>query len=114
MTTTAKPSFQDFLDWLEARRKEGQVVYGEQAQAWSVLGHPEVNQLLHDASVFSSDMTPVMPKGDDQPSLFSKGNFVQMDDPRHRYLRGGHHRSQKAESASHDFLCHRPQPDSAG
>jgi cytochrome P450 len=87
MTTTAKPTLQDFLDNLEGLRKDGQVVYAEKQQAWMVLGHPEVNEVLHNATVFGSDLSELVPM-QDEFALFQKGNFIQMDDPRHKQLRG--------------------------
>ncbi|MFC0545050.1 cytochrome P450 [Kutzneria chonburiensis] len=87
MTTTARPTLQDFLDYLEGLRKEGQVVFADKQQSWMVLGHPEVNEVLHNAAVFGSDMSELVPMSEDF-ALFQKGNFIQMDDPRHRQLRG--------------------------
>jgi cytochrome P450 len=87
MTTTARPTLQDFLDYLEDFRKQGQVVYAEKQQSWMVLGHPEVNEVLTNAHVFGSDMSALIPT-QDEFALFQKGNFIQMDDPRHRQLRG--------------------------
>jgi cytochrome P450 len=87
MTTTAKPTLQDFLDYIEGFRKQGQVVYAEQQQSWLVLGHPEVNEVLSEPHRFSSDLSELIPVRDEF-ALFQKGNFIQMDDPRHRQLRG--------------------------
>jgi cytochrome P450 len=87
MTTTAKPTLQDFLDYIEGFRKQGQVVYAEQQQSWLVLGHPEVNEVLSEPHRFSSDLSALIP-AQDEFALFQKGNFIQMDDPRHRQLRG--------------------------
>ncbi|MEV6610949.1 cytochrome P450 [Kutzneria sp. NPDC051319] len=87
MTTTAKPTLQDFLDYLEGLRAQGQVMYDERSQSWMVLGQPEVNEVLHNARVFGSDLSELVPSQDDF-ALFQKGNFVQMDDPRHKQLRG--------------------------
>jgi cytochrome P450 len=87
MTTTAKPTLQDFLDYIEGFRKQGQVVFAEQQQSWLVLGHPEVNEVLSEPHRFSSDMSELIP-AQEEFTLFQKGNFIQMDDPRHRQLRG--------------------------
>jgi cytochrome P450 len=87
MTTTAKPTFQDFLDYLEGLRKQGQVVFAEQQQTWLVLGHPEVVHVLSEPRAFGSDLSSLIPM-QEEFALFRKGNFVQMDDPRHRQLRG--------------------------
>ncbi|QUQ71560.1 cytochrome P450 [Kutzneria sp. CA-103260] len=87
MTTTAKPTLQDFLDFIEGHRKQGQVVYSEKQQTWLVLGHPEVNEVLSEPHVFGSDMSELVPLQEEM-ALFQKGNFISMDDPRHRQLRG--------------------------
>ena len=87
MTTTAKPTLQDFLNHLEGLRAQGQVVYAEQQQAWMVLGHPEVNEVLHNAAGYGSDLSALIPP-QEEFALFQKGNFVSMDDPRHKQLRG--------------------------
>jgi cytochrome P450 len=87
MTTTAKPTLQDFLNYLEGLRAQGQVMHDERTQAWMVLGQPEVNEVLHNAHVFGSDLSELVPM-QDEFALFQKGNFVQMDDPRHKQLRG--------------------------
>jgi len=87
MTTTAKPTLQDFLDFIEGHRKQGQVVYSEKQQTWLVLGHPEVIEVLSEPHVFGSDLSALVPPQEEM-ALFQKGNFIQMDDPRHRQLRG--------------------------
>ena len=87
MTTTAKPTLQDLLDQLEDLRRQGQVVFAEKQQSWMALGHPEVIEVLSEPHVFSSDLSSLIPTGDEF-ALFQKGNFIQMDDPRHKQLRG--------------------------
>lgn len=87
MTTTAKPTLPDFLDYIEGFRKQGQVVWAEQQQTWMALGHPEVNEVLTNAHVYGSDLTSLIPS-QEEFALFQKGNFIQMDDPRHKQLRG--------------------------
>jgi cytochrome P450 len=87
MTTTAKPTLQDFLDYIEGLRKDGQVVYADKQQSWMVLGHPEVNEVLSEPHRFGSDLSELVPV-QEEFALFQKGNFIQMDDPRHRQLRG--------------------------
>ena len=84
--TTAQPTFEDFLAWLEDSRGRGQVHFDEKARCWQVLGHPETSAILSDPAAFSSDLTALQPKQDDL-ELFQRGNFVQMDPPQHRKLR---------------------------
>jgi cytochrome P450 len=76
-----------FLAWLEQSRLRGQVHYHARQQSWQVLGHSEAVAVLSDPATFSSDLTGLVPAQDDL-ALFQKGNFVRMDPPRHRKLRG--------------------------
>src|SRR3954454_4386053 len=89
MTTTGSPqrTLPMFLAWLEQARTLGQVHYDDKQQTWQVLGHPEASAILSDPATFSSDLTKIMPVQDDY-DVFQKGNFVRMDPPRHRKLRG--------------------------
>jgi cytochrome P450 len=89
MTTTgpAQRTLPVFLAWLEQSRQRGLVHYDEKQQTWHVLGHPEAATVLSDATTFSSDLSHLLPAQDDM-ALFQKGNFVRMDPPRHRKLRG--------------------------
>ena len=84
--TTTRPTFDDFLAWLEAGREQGQVHFDDKQQCWHVLGHPEAGAVLSDPAVFSSDLTALQPEQDDL-ALFQRGNLVRMDPPRHRTLR---------------------------
>ena len=83
----AQPTLPVFLAWLEESRQRGQVHYDAHQQTWQVLGHPEAVAVLSDPAKFSSDLTGLVPAQDDL-ALFQKGNFVRMDPPRHRKLRG--------------------------
>jgi cytochrome P450 len=84
--TTSRPTFDDFLAWLEDSRTHGQVHFDDKAQCWQVLGHPETSAVLSVPAVFSSDLTALQPDQDDL-ALFQRGNFVRMDPPQHRKLR---------------------------
>src|ERR671921_182320 len=84
--TTTRPTFDEFVAWLEAGRDQGQVHFDEHQQCWHVLGHPEASTVLSDPAVFSSDLTSLQPAQDDF-ALFQRGNLVRMDPPRHRTLR---------------------------
>jgi cytochrome P450 len=83
----AQPTLPVLLAWLEESRQRGQVHYDAHQQTWQVLGHPEAVAVLSDPAKFSSDLTGLVPAQDDL-ALFQKGNFVRMDPPRHRKLRG--------------------------
>src|SRR3954469_9907990 len=84
--TTTRPTFEDFLGWLEAGRAQGQVHFDDKQQSWHVLGHPEVSTTLSDPAVFSSDLSALRLTQDDY-ALFQRGNFVKMAPPQHRKLR---------------------------
>src|SRR4051794_17420631 len=84
--TTTRPTFDDFVAWLERIRPDGQVQFDEKSRCWYVLGHPETTAVLSDPAVFSSDLTALQPDQDDF-ALFQRGNFVRMDPPQHRKLR---------------------------
>jgi cytochrome P450 len=84
--TTTRPTFEDFIAWLEAGRAHGQVHFDDKQQCWQVLGHPEASTILSDPAVFSSDLSALQPDQDDF-ALFQRGNFVNMDPPQHRKLR---------------------------
>jgi len=84
--TTTRPTFEEFLAWLEDSRLHGQVHFDDTQQCWHVLGHPEASAVLSDPAVFSSDLTALQPEQDDL-ELFQRGNFVRMDPPQHRKLR---------------------------
>jgi cytochrome P450 len=84
--TTTRPTFDEFLAWLEASRAHGQVHFDDRQQCWQVLGHPEAVAVLSDPAVFSSDLTALQPDQDDFV-LFQRGNIVRMDPPQHRKLR---------------------------
>ncbi|WP_222262903.1 cytochrome P450 [Modestobacter marinus] len=84
--TTTRPTFEEFLAWLEDSRLHGQVHFDDTQQCWHVLGHPEATAVLSDPAVFSSDLSALRPRQDDL-ALFQRGNFVNMDPPQHRKLR---------------------------
>lgn len=84
--TTVRPTYEDFLGWLEDRRGHGQVHFDDKQQCWQVLGHPEATAVLSDPARFSSDVSALQPDQEDF-ALFRRGNFVRMDPPQHRKLR---------------------------
>jgi cytochrome P450 len=84
--TTVRPTYEDFLGWLEDRRGHGQVHFDDKQQCWQVLGHPEATAILSDPTRFSSDVSALQPDQEDF-ALFQRGNFVRMDPPQHRKLR---------------------------
>ncbi|MGH3901601.1 MAG: cytochrome P450, partial [Pseudonocardiaceae bacterium] len=55
-------------------------------QLWQVFSYADVARILSDPATFSSDTTAFSPPQPDL-DLFTKGNIVTMDPPRHRKLR---------------------------
>jgi cytochrome P450 len=86
-TEPVRYTLSDLLSWLEERRRHGNVGYDERQQSWQVFGHPEATRVLGDPATFSSDLRDLIPRQEDL-DLFQRGNFVRMDPPRHRKLRG--------------------------
>jgi cytochrome P450 len=80
------PQLPDLFAWLERARLDGPVHYDDRQRSWTVLGHPEVSDVLADPVRFSSDLSELLPRQEDL-ELFQRGNFVRMDPPRHDRLR---------------------------
>jgi cytochrome P450 len=87
-TDVRQRSLPDLLAWLERARERGQVHRDDRQQCWQVLGHPEASRVLADPAAFSSDLGDLMPRHEEDMDLFRQGNFLRMDPPRHRRLRG--------------------------
>jgi cytochrome P450 len=88
-TTTEQTPFilEALLSWLRRQREAGSIHHEEQQHIWQVFGYAEVERILSDPRAFSSDFSGIMPAQRDF-DLFARGNFVRMDPPRHRKLRG--------------------------
>jgi cytochrome P450 len=86
-TTEQTPfTLEALLSWLRRQREKGSI-HHEQQHIWQVFGYAEVERILSDPRAFSSDFSAIMPAQRDF-DLFARGNFVRMDPPRHRKLRG--------------------------
>jgi len=89
-TSTTEPtpfSLPAFFSWLRLQREAGSIHHDEQHHIWEIFGYAEVERVLSDPRAFSSDFSDIMPAQRDF-DLFARGNFVRMDPPRHRKLRG--------------------------
>lgn len=75
------------LTWLRRQRAAGSIHHDEQQRIWQVFGYADTERVLSDPSAFSSDFSEIMPHQRDF-DLFARGNFVRMDPPKHRKLRG--------------------------
>ncbi|GIG59278.1 cytochrome P450 [Longispora fulva] len=85
--TQAQRTLPSFLAYLDGLRERGDVHFDDKVQAWQVMGYDDVNTVLTDSVTFSSDVSALAPKQEDF-DLFKRGNFVRLDDPEHRKLRG--------------------------
>jgi cytochrome P450 len=89
-TSTTEPtasSFESMLAWFRRQREAGSIHHDEQQPVWQVFGYAVAERILSDPDVFSSDFSRIMPSQRDF-DLFARGNFVRMDPPKHRKLRG--------------------------
>jgi cytochrome P450 len=88
-STTGPTSFtlEALLAWLRRQREAGSIHHDEQQRIWQVFGYADAERVLSDPSWFSSDFSEIMPHQRDF-DLFARGNFVRMDPPKHRKLRG--------------------------
>jgi cytochrome P450 len=76
---------QPVLDWWE-RMLATEPVHRDDQGVWHVFRHADVSAVLADPATFSSDTSSLMPDQEDL-QLFSRGNIVSMDPPRHREVR---------------------------
>src|SRR5262245_65301824 len=75
------------LAWFRQQREAGPIHRDAEQPVWQVFGYAVAERILSDPEVFSSDFSRIMPSQPDF-DLFSRGNFVRMDPPKHRKLRG--------------------------
>src|SRR4029453_14554870 len=75
------------LAWLRRQRAAGSIHHDEQQRIWQGFGYADTGRGLSAPSAFSSDFSEIMPHQRDF-DLFARGNFVRMDPPKHRKLRG--------------------------
>src|SRR4051812_19574268 len=76
---------QPVLDWWD-RMLATEPVHRDDQGVWHVFRHADVSEVLADAATFSSDTSSLMPDQEDL-QLFSRGNIVSLDPPRHREVR---------------------------
>lgn len=82
--TVADPTEAMFA-WIRTMLETSPVLVDDQ-QVWQVFAHDEVARVLSDPATFSSDTSRFNPPQSDG-DLFTKGNIVAMDPPRHRAMR---------------------------
>jgi cytochrome P450 len=89
-TSTTQPTaftLEALLGWLRRQREAGSIHFEEHQRIWQIFGYADLERVLSDPSAFSSDFSEIMPHQRDF-DLFARGNFVRMDPPKHRKLRG--------------------------
>ena len=79
MTTSLSPSGLDPFPWYAMMRENAPVFLDPRRRSWSVFKYNDVQRVLSEHSVFSSEFG-----GSDQPL---NASMVSMDPPRHRQLR---------------------------
>lgn len=77
----------ELLEWARRHRADNPVHYDERQRAWQVFRYADVAGVLGDPNRYLADL------GDRRPSnpeldLMQRGNFVNLDGPRHKMLRG--------------------------
>jgi cytochrome P450 len=83
--TTVQEPTEALFAWFRTMFDTAPVQVDEQ-QVWQVFDHADVTLILSDPATFSSDTSRFNPAQSDV-DLFTKGNIVAMDPPRHRALR---------------------------
>jgi cytochrome P450 len=84
-TTAAKDPADAVFAWFRTML-ETDSVHLDDNQLWQVFSYADVDRILSDPVTFSSDTTAFSPPQPDL-DLFTRGNIVVMDPPRHRTLR---------------------------
>lgn len=77
---------ESMLAWFRRMAEENPVSHDQGAGVWHVFRHADVSRVLADPVVFSSDFSALTSAQADV-DLFSRGNILRMDPPRHRKLR---------------------------
>jgi cytochrome P450 len=84
--TRLPEDIRQLFGWLDGMRDASPVHHDEASDSWHVFGYDEISDVYARPDVFSSDLGSLMPS---QPELamFTRGNFLRMDPPRHTQLR---------------------------
>lgn len=76
------------LAWFDTMRDTEPVSYDKAEDLWHVFRHADVTRVLTNPATFSSDIREFLPPPEYATSFNNKGNFLLMDPPEHRQLRG--------------------------
>ncbi|WP_120318851.1 cytochrome P450 [Catellatospora citrea] len=76
----------EVLGWFARMREGDPVSWDEHYGAYHVFRYADIEKVLSDPATFSSDLTGLVPP-QEEIELFSRGNFVRMDPPRHTKMR---------------------------
>jgi cytochrome P450 len=78
----------DQLKWLDWMRANEPVSHDPEQDVWNVFRYADAVRVLTDPATFSSDISAFLPPPEFATSFNNKGNFLLMDPPKHRKLRG--------------------------
>jgi cytochrome P450 len=84
---TAIGDGRDVMEWLRRMRAEHPVWQDPGTGATHVFRHADVNRVLSDPAVFSSEFGALAPPREDDAPNFTDGTLTITDPPRHRQLR---------------------------
>ncbi|MFC9087300.1 cytochrome P450 [Nocardiopsis dassonvillei] len=76
------------LSWFAKMRAGEPVCHDNGEDVWHVFRHADVARVLTDSAAFSSDIREFLPPPEFATSFNNKGNFLLMDPPEHRQMRG--------------------------
>ncbi|MBB5802205.1 cytochrome P450 [Saccharothrix ecbatanensis] len=77
----------ELLEWCRTHRADNPVHYDERQRSWQVFRYVDVAEVLGDPARYLADLGDLRPSNPEL-DLMQRGNFVNMDGPRHRMLRG--------------------------
>jgi cytochrome P450 len=77
----------ELLEWARAHRANHPVHYDERQRSWQVFRYADVATVLSDPDSYLADLGARRPSNPEL-DLMQQGNFVNMDGPRHKMLRG--------------------------
>ncbi|MEV6948438.1 cytochrome P450 [Streptomyces sp. NPDC051172] len=77
----------ELTDWARHRRGADPVYYDERQEAWQIFRYADIAAILKDPPRYLADLGNLV-ASTPELELVQRGNFVNMDGPRHRLMRG--------------------------
>ncbi|RZS36500.1 cytochrome P450 [Herbihabitans rhizosphaerae] len=87
MTATATITFEEFHQWLHRQRAQAPVLIDEENRTVQIFNYDLAHHVLTEFHDFSSDLDDLLPIPKEMEK-FGEGNFLRMDPPDHKRLRG--------------------------